>query len=81
MAIRGTKTARPHTSTLGLKRCRGQGRRDQGVCAGHRSRRLGRAVAYRVDGAHLYADILNLREMLRVTGAEGVTAARGAFAS
>lgn len=27
--------------------------------------------AYRVDGAHMYADILNLDEMLNVTGVEG----------
>lgn len=30
-------------------------------------------VAYRVDGAHLYADILNLNEMLHVTDIEGET--------
>ena len=28
-------------------------------------------VAYRVDGAHIYADILNLEEMLHVTDVEG----------
>ena len=30
-------------------------------------------VAYRVDGAHLYADILNMKEMLAVTDVEGET--------
>ena len=30
-------------------------------------------VAYRVDGAHLYADILNLNDMLTVTDVEGET--------
>ena len=30
-------------------------------------------VAYRVDGAHLYADILNLDDMLHVTAIEGET--------
>ena len=30
-------------------------------------------VAYRVDGAHLYADILNLNDMLHVTDVEGET--------
>src|SRR6185437_2883266 len=30
-------------------------------------------VAYRVDGVHLYADILNLSEMLHVTDVEGET--------
>lgn len=30
-------------------------------------------VAYRVDGVHLYADILNLRDMLAVTTVEGET--------
>lgn len=30
-------------------------------------------VAYRVDGVHLYADILNLRDMLHVTDVEGET--------
>lgn len=29
------------------------------------------AVAYRVDGVHLYADILNLKDMLHVTDVEG----------
>ena len=29
------------------------------------------SVAYRVDGVHVYADILNLREMLNVTSVEG----------
>jgi class 3 adenylate cyclase len=33
-------------------------------------------VAYRVDGVHLYADILNLSEMLRVTDVEGETCHR-----
>jgi hypothetical protein len=32
---------------------------------------LPRNVAYRVDGVHLYADILNLSEMLHVTDVEG----------
>lgn len=32
---------------------------------------LKRNVAYRVDGAHLYADILNLADMLHVTDVEG----------
>lgn len=32
--------------------------------------------AYRVKGAHLYADILNLDDMLGVTGVEGVTCHR-----
>lgn len=30
-------------------------------------------VAYRVDGAHMYADILNLRDLLHVTDVEGET--------
>jgi hypothetical protein len=30
-------------------------------------------VAYLVDGVHLYADILNLKDMLNVTTAEGET--------
>ena len=29
------------------------------------------SVTYRVDGAHLYADILNLTDMLHVTAVEG----------
>lgn len=33
-------------------------------------------VAYRVDGAHLYADILNLNDMLHVTEVEGETCHR-----
>lgn len=33
-------------------------------------------VAYRVDGAQLYADILNLRDMLHVTAVEGETCHR-----
>jgi class 3 adenylate cyclase len=37
---------------------------------------LPRNVAYRIDGVHLYADILNLRDMLRVTEAEGETCHR-----
>lgn len=32
---------------------------------------LSSTVAYRVDGAHLYADILNLKDMLAVTAIEG----------
>src|SRR6202167_1180023 len=32
---------------------------------------LPRNVTYRVDGAHLYADILNLSNMLHVTEVEG----------
>lgn len=35
---------------------------------------LGNGVAYRVDGVHLYVDILNLDEMLGVTDAEGIRA-------
>ncbi len=34
---------------------------------------LSSTIAYRVDGAHLYADILNLQDMLAVTAAEGET--------
>jgi class 3 adenylate cyclase len=34
---------------------------------------LSSTVAYRVDGVHLYADILNLQDMLAVTAAEGET--------
>lgn len=34
---------------------------------------LPRHVAYRVNGVHLYADILNLRDMLNVTSTEGET--------
>ncbi len=34
------------------------------------------AVAYRVDGVHVYADILNLAEMLNVTATEGETCHR-----
>lgn len=37
---------------------------------------LARTVAYRVDGAHLYADILNLNDMLNVTAVEGETCHR-----
>src|ERR1017187_2488682 len=33
-------------------------------------------VAYRVDGVHLYADILNVGDMLRVTEVEGETCHR-----
>jgi class 3 adenylate cyclase len=32
---------------------------------------LSGTTAYRVDGVHVYADILNLRELLNVTGVEG----------
>ena len=34
------------------------------------------ATAYRVDGVHVYVDILNLDDMLNVTGVEGVTCHR-----
>jgi hypothetical protein len=34
---------------------------------------LANNVAYRVDGVHLYADILNLKSMLDVTAVEGET--------
>ena len=34
---------------------------------------LANNVAYRVDGAHLYADILNVKDMLAVTAIEGQT--------
>jgi len=37
---------------------------------------LARNVAYRVDGVHLYADILNLSDMLHVTDVEGETCHR-----
>ena len=37
---------------------------------------LPRNVAYRVNGAHLYADILNLKDMLHVTDVEGETCHR-----
>ena len=37
---------------------------------------LPRNVAYRIHGAHLYADILNLTDMLHVTGVEGETCHR-----
>lgn len=37
---------------------------------------LAKNVAYRVDGVHLYADILNLKEMLHVTQVEGETCHR-----
>lgn len=37
---------------------------------------LPRNVAYRLDGVHLYADILNLADMLNVTGVEGETCHR-----
>ena len=37
---------------------------------------LPRHIAYRVNGAHLYADILNLNEMLHVTDVEGETCHR-----
>lgn len=36
-------------------------------------------VAYRVDGVHLYADILNVSEMLHVTDVEGETCHRRTF--
>ena len=34
---------------------------------------LSSTVAYLVDGVHLYADILNLNDMLHVTDVEGET--------
>jgi class 3 adenylate cyclase len=37
---------------------------------------LPRSVAYRIDGVHLYADILNLEDMLHVTDVEGETCHR-----
>jgi len=37
---------------------------------------LGSKEAYRVDGVHLYADILNLKDMLHVTQVEGETCHR-----
>lgn len=37
---------------------------------------LSNRVAYRVDGVHLYADILNLNDMLHVTEVEGETCHR-----
>lgn len=37
---------------------------------------LPRHVAYRVNGVHLYADILNLNDMLHVTDVEGETCHR-----
>jgi class 3 adenylate cyclase len=37
---------------------------------------LPRNVAYRIDGVHLYADILNLADMLHVTDVEGETCHR-----
>lgn len=37
---------------------------------------LPRNVAYRIDGVHLYADILNLADMLHVTSIEGETCHR-----
>lgn len=37
---------------------------------------LPKHVAYRVDGVHLYADILNLKDMLHVTQVEGETCHR-----
>src|SRR6476646_277516 len=33
-------------------------------------------VAYRIDGVHLYADILNMSDMLHVTDVEGETCHR-----
>jgi len=35
---------------------------------------LPNGTAYRVNGVHVYADILNLNEMLHVTGSEGEVA-------
>lgn len=40
---------------------------------------IARGVAYRVNGVHIYIDILNFREMLSVTDVDGVTAARRAL--
>jgi class 3 adenylate cyclase len=37
---------------------------------------LANGTAYRVNGVHLYADILNLNDMLHVTGSEGETCHR-----
>jgi len=37
---------------------------------------LAKNVAYRVDGVHVYADILNLKDMLNVTQVEGETCHR-----
>jgi class 3 adenylate cyclase len=37
---------------------------------------LARNVAYRIDGVHVYADILNLADMLHVTDTEGETCHR-----
>src|SRR5216683_1538878 len=37
---------------------------------------LPRATTYRVDGVHLYVDILNLDDMLATTADEGVTCHR-----
>jgi len=37
---------------------------------------LARNIAYRVDGVHIYADILNLKDMLHVTNMEGETCHR-----
>jgi class 3 adenylate cyclase len=37
---------------------------------------LPRNVAYRINGVHLYADILNVRDLLRVTEVEGETCHR-----
>lgn len=34
---------------------------------------LGNGIAYRVDGVHLYVDILNIGDMLNITAFEGVT--------
>ena len=42
---------------------------------------LPRNVAYRIDGVHLYADTLNLLDMLHVTDMEGETCHRGPIAS
>ena len=40
---------------------------------------LSRNVAYRINGVHLYADILNLSDMLHVTDVEGETCHRRAL--
>src|SRR4051794_29057934 len=40
---------------------------------------LPRATAYRVEGVHVYVDILNLREILDTTADEGVTCHRRAL--
>ena len=40
---------------------------------------IARGTAYRVDGVHIYIDILNFRDMLSVTDVDGVTASRRAL--